>query len=191
MIIYNIDEFVINTCAMYTGNFTPPRSEQDPGAITPGPTDGSIRLSLYPSIKLSITTSAPIDGVIRLPLNVLFGITDISVSAPNDAEFPVELIIKPNIIPKGSCEYQFNSLNGIELERVFNILNTMNFDFDKDFSIINSLTESFELVFDIRNKLLSYNEVEKDFSIRNRILSDTSSEVYNGFYFSKIHGMES
>ncbi len=77
---------------------------------------------------------------------------------------------------------------GYELELEFTFLNSISSDVDKDLLISNRSTIGVDIDFLISNKLFLYNEVEKNFISKNKLLSFLSDE-YTGFYFSKIHGV--
>jgi len=82
----------------------------------------------------------------------------------------------------------FTIVNKNFVELSFEITNSLNVLDILSLQFTNSLTLLFMTEFDCKNSLLSYNEVEKDIIICNR-LSLSSSEQYNGFYFLKIHGV--
>jgi hypothetical protein len=109
----------------------------------------------------------------------------------NVIQIPVSLEVEViGYLAKVSWEITFR--NALELEIQFDFLNTLNFDFEKSFSFKNSLTSEVSLSYSFLNRILAANELEKNFTFFNRILTDDpvipNPEEYNGFYFSEIHG---
>jgi hypothetical protein len=88
--------------------------------------------------------------------------------------------------------WSISFVNALELEIQFDFVNGLNFDLETSFSFKNSLTSKVSLSYSFMNKMLVVNELEKNFTFFNRILTDDpvipNPQEYNGFYFSEIHG---
>lgn len=106
---------------------------------------------------------------------------------------PFIVLSNDPIIQTNGLDYlnQFDLISIVQLynlELEFTFLNSISSDVDKDLLISNRSTIGVDIDFLISNKLFLYNEVEKNFISKNKLLSFLSDE-YTGFYFSKIHGV--
>ena len=158
--IYRIDVLRVATGALWTSNFTPPTSMYDPNTTNPPPHNGSISIPLYLSNKTELNIASPHDGEIIIELNFDLG----------------QIQVYPSV-----------SKNQISVN--LNLLNGFNVDVEFEIGFINALTEGIDFGLGLYNSILGHNEVSTSINLYNRLLSGVVFESYDGFYFSKIHGV--
>ena len=112
-------------------------------------------------------------------------LTDNAITIPMSLE--VVLVLENGTYVPPPIEYDF--LNAILMGMEFIFINGLNFDFASvEYILPNKLTVSLTLELNITNKVLLQNETSKEWVFVNKI-APSQTEVYNGFYFSKIHGV--
>ena len=144
-----------------------------------------VTLELLPSDILEL-----IQNEIKLP--IIFDVESEKFVHLN-ISFELNPEIVSNILIVTSGIYTFSFINALELGIQFDFINVLNFDLETSFSFKNSLTSKVSLSYSFMNRMLTVNEVEKNFTFFNRILTDDltipSPQEYSEFYFLEIHGV--
>lgn len=127
------------------------------------------------SVDLIFTDSMELESDIDYSI-----VVSLDFGTNGELQTSVDLLI-PNF-------YEFGFANGLEIELDLMCLSHLYGDSEYSFSILNSMTSDVLKSFQLRNNLLILNEVEKNMIIFNRV-DPSQSFFYEGFYFSKTHGV--
>jgi len=152
------------------------------GLTTPAIQNGEILLESSSSMLTNFEGSLIVNP---LDSGTIYDLIDNQITIP--ISFEVEIIgqVKATI-------WSITFVNALELGIQFDFLNGLNFDLENSFSFKNSLTSKVSLSYSFMNRMLAVNEVEKNFTFFNRILTDDltipSPQEYSGFYFSETYG---